>query len=177
MEKQPWEWNWNELSRYFRSNQSLTFLEKKEWFSVKPFNLNLEDILRKTELILSPERSSLLGNYYRGEILINSILTGFKRDVTVFHELIHAYGHLVHNDPLCDNYSLMSDIDERKEIEENAVLVEYHARKMRAQPEILKMVIGYFGLIPNIYDQISFLSFQEYLDQLTIHNYQDIQMD
>ncbi|MCH7850721.1 MAG: hypothetical protein IH845_03715 [Nanoarchaeota archaeon] len=95
-------------------------------------------------------------------ILFKNNLNGYVRDVTLFHELVHVhYG--MRGDYLYDAGSEFYS-GNGLNVYENGQIVEWIARKSRANPEMLGYVIEKFGFEPQIYDRASFLAFNGLID-------------
>lgn len=92
-------------------------------------------------------------------IILKHRLEGFERDVTLFHELLHAH----YGDELTDRKT------EGQKGEENFLIIEWIARQSRADPELLKYTINTFQLEPQIYDKVSCQAFAP--DWQSLDNY------
>lgn len=90
--------------------------------------------------------------YRDKKIVLGNNLRGYKRDETLFHELVHLH----YPDRLDEGFFKTFGANER------GAVVEYFARPLRANPELLRYVIETFGLKPQIYDLPSFLAFSPF---------------
>ena len=80
------------------------------------------------------------------KIVLKKNVEPFKRDISLFHELVHAK-HI-----LAGIY--VPSLDPEDENFES--VVEYYARLYRADPKLLRHAVLAFGLEPAIYDKTSF---------------------
>ena len=128
-------------------------------FKLDPMNKSFIDYLisngGKVELQDNPTTGFISGEallLINGEgrhnfkIVLKKNVEPFKRDISLFHELVHAK-HI-----FADIYvpSLVPE-DENFEL-----VVEYYARLYRADSKLLRHVVLAFGLEPAIYDKTSF---------------------
>lgn len=93
------------------------------------------------------------GSHYRipranSLIRINYDLTGFHRDVALFHELMHAW----HGYPL-------DDMDQDEAAQRNMLRTEWLARKARRDSLLLRHGVERFRLPCNVYDRVSYDAF------------------
>ena len=93
------------------------------------------------------------------KIELNKSLIEYQRDEVLFHELVHAHY------PMVLNESLLSRTFSEQSIRNG--VVEYVARNLRANPEILKHTIKVFGLEPQIYDVSSFIAFSSLNEEMS----------
>ncbi len=89
-------------------------------------------------------------------IEIKEGLNAFERDCTLFHELVHA----------CFNFSRSFMISGEEEYWKLEAIVELNARKLRAQPPLLRHAIKSFKLPPKVYDLASYKAFPDHPQQL-----------
>ncbi len=85
-------------------------------------------------------------------ILMKEGIFGFERDVTIFHELMHVW-----YDPMLDD---SPNLKNEQRCLSNEARTEWLARRARAQPELLRIVIEGFDLKPEVYDKASCLAFE-----------------
>lgn len=146
---------WNDLDAYVRYLKDISsrFGDHKSFFNLiisNPFTKKSVDQLISigwnltTDLIyegsINPDNKTI---YLRED------LEDYRRDSTLFHELVHAwYGECSYDIPIEDQHR-----------RENAAITEWLARKLRAQPDLLKHVIKSFDLQPHVYDRISLEAF------------------
>lgn len=81
--------------------------------------------------------------------------TAYQRDKTLFHEIAHAY----YGEEIADS---MNFIPERQIRQENNAIAEWIGRQSRSQPSLLRHAILTFDLKPEVYDMVSYLSFEVY---------------
>lgn len=94
-------------------------------------------------------------------ITLRAELTPCQRDLTLFHEL----AHLTH--PFLRNPTPLNGGPFGEESIE--AIVEWFARKARANPKLLKHAVLSFGLEPYVYDQASYRAFNDLVPQLSFH--------
>ena len=103
--------------------------------------------------------SSLIGQYHKtprekhGEIWINANLEAYPRDVTLFHELGHAWFDSTMG------YCVPDKLGQHPQAESNGVIIEWLAREWRATPSLLLQAVSSFGLKEYIYDRASYDAF------------------
>lgn len=85
------------------------------------------------------------------EILLNRRLGLYQRDLTLFHELMHAW--------FGDELGGKNHVMDHKLAEESEAIAEWLARQYRADPELLRHTVLSFGLEPGVYDCISYEAF------------------
>jgi len=104
------------------------------------------------------------------EIRLRPELGGYRRDETLFHEIIHAF----YGKETAD-----TKISGLPYWQENGKIVEWMSRKLRANPVLLKHVITAFKLKPQIYDKISYMVFSDVSNTQTVLPFisEDIMMD
>ncbi|MBR9676786.1 hypothetical protein GOV04_01480 [Candidatus Woesearchaeota archaeon] len=83
----------------------------------------------------------------------------YVRDVTLFHEVIHIH-YEKHGDMLAD--ATFFDITQERRV--NGAIVEWLARKSRANSKLLKKAVKGFGFTPLQYDIASLEAFKPYTD-------------
>lgn len=94
-------------------------------------------------------------NNMRFIIKLRKDLEPYERDKTLFHELVHAhYGSSYTNDSI-----RVFELEVEDFKLENAVIVEWLARQLRADPKLLRHVSNSFGLEQHIYDRASAQAF------------------
>jgi hypothetical protein len=87
-------------------------------------------------------------------------LTGFERDVTIFHELAH-----LHHDPLLrSRKSRLDPVD----IE---LLAEWLARRYRSDPALLRQMVVGMGLEAQVYDETSYRALNGVYVQLVMPSF------
>lgn len=111
---------------------------------------------------LNTEAVIRIGAKEKKTLYLNGNLTGYIRDKVFFHELVHLfYGEL--SSDVWIPFELSST--EPYELETialyNRAIVEREARRLRAQPEILRHAINSFKLQPCVYDVASQQAFPE----------------
>ncbi len=83
------------------------------------------------------------------QICLRKGLEGYRRDLTIFHELVHVQYR-----------GILDDLTGQEETDiPNNAIVEYLARIHRAKPDLLKTTINLFDLNPRIYDKPSLVAF------------------
>lgn len=142
---------WNELDAYINSLRE-TQPSRMVWGTIrdKKLSINSIDQLIKDgwevwELELDATLGLCLDRIKK--IFLKRNLEGYKRDKTLFHELVHAW----YGDEL-------KDVDGTYAKENNAI-VEWLARQFRADTGLLRHAILSFDLRPYIYDRASHESF------------------
>lgn len=103
---------------------------------------------------LLPGEALLLKNgegRHNFKIVLKKNVEPFKRDISLFHELVHAK-HI-----FAGIYTPSLDPED----ENFESVVEYYARVYRADPRLLKHAVLSLGLEPHIYDKPSFEAFRE----------------
>ncbi len=118
----------------------------------KPFGLNSLDQLQRGGWKVNLEPLSYFGNGMamdnRREIRLEEGLSRGDRDLVLFHELMHAwYGRSLDDSVMAPAAAVCS------------LIAEWLGRKYRADPLLLRKAILNFGLVPEIYDQASYLAF------------------
>ena len=141
------------------------------WQIIKehPFNLDsIDQLLEKNfNITLFKEKENQYGYYLGGPaflrpgILLNQRLINYPRDLTLFHELGHAWYDHTANFPFPD---LWSPLEERHI--RNGAIIEWLARQWRATPNLLRHTIHSFGLKEYIYDRASYEAFAPKEQQL-----------
>ncbi len=107
----------------------------------------------------------------RSHIFLNSRLKEYARDISLFHELGHAWYDQSAKFPFPD--SALSQKEERHI--RNGAIIEWLARQWRATPDLLRHAVHSFCLPEQIYDRASYEAFnlQEIEErQLTFSFYQ-----
>ncbi|HIH15160.1 MAG: hypothetical protein QT08_C0008G0052 [archaeon GW2011_AR17] len=147
---------------------SWDFLQKKvdllfkgefsSFSNLKIENTTIEDMVQRGWYIDLEESTPFLGEIRSGRrILLRDDLKGYERDLTFFHELVHAYSLEYFG-------NILMDVGKNIPLETKQAhfyLVEYFARLHRADPLLLRTAISRFGLKPFVYDRISLLAFPE----------------
>lgn len=107
--------------------------------------------------------AAFIGACYRDrkEVMIAEGLCGFKRDVTFFHELTHAYFGEAFYD--C---TTSLDIGARRSANIKSMIVEWAARRARMRPDSLRCAVQTFHLEPEIYDGASYEAFYNFERQI-----------
>ena len=102
--------------------------------------------------------------YYRSlcvpskrEIFLEKDLEPYQRDLTLFHEITHAWYEDDASDSPLSHYAY-----------ENRVIAEYLSRILRKNPELLKHTVLSFYLKHYIYDLASYQAFHPYPSNLDI---------
>ncbi len=116
--------------------------------------ITTESITDLTEILGTSEERLRFSCYDRlGLIPIGKRMSGFMRDMSLFHGMVHWY---YRDDlPICEcNYGE----------EENLAVTDWIARKLRADVGILRQAVTGFGLESKIYDQISLLASPWFFD-------------
>lgn len=90
------------------------------------------------------------------KIEIKEGLNAFNRDCTLFHELVHACFYSAGAFRIC----------REEEYFKLEAIVEFNARKLRAQPELLRHAINSFKLTPQVYDLASYKAFPDHPQKL-----------
>lgn len=83
-------------------------------------------------------------------ITLDPRFQGYMRDEALFHELVHAHYWPELND---------TPIDRSEWHAHSNAIVEWLARKARAQPALLARAISTFGLERHVYDRASYLAY------------------
>ncbi len=84
---------------------------------------------------------------FNKEIFYRADLTGYKRDTTIFHELAHVL-YPSNEYWLGDKYNW-------------ELVIEWIGRGWRDKPELLRMVLNSFNVLPMVYDPVSAKAFPE----------------
>lgn len=154
--KWPCTWSWKELSAYIaseRGNSYPSILPLLTRIKEKPFTCASLDQLLKEEWGLRLEACANDGYciHYKKQIILDRNLSLHQRDFTLFHELVHAWYGPDFSENSWDNPC-------QSPTQKNAV-VEYTARQLRADPNLLRKAVLGFKLTPFIYDRSSYLAF------------------
>lgn len=139
--------NWTELDKHVKENFQADFyknrypapLESIDLLVREGWKVELKKIYSDGYIVCAPKI-----------IFINEFLTGFQRDVTLFHEIIHAL------------YPGRGDNNIRPGIY-NEEIVEWLARQCRTDSKLLRYAILTFGLEPQVYDKVSYHAFPDAL--------------
>ncbi len=105
--------------------------------------------------------SSTIGTYYKtprekhGEIWINANLERYARDVTLFHEVGHAWFDSI------TGYCFPDQVGQHPQAESNQIIIEWLARQWRATPSLLLQAVSIFRLKKDIYDKTSYEAFSK----------------
>lgn len=88
-------------------------------------------------------------------IKIDNRMSNYERDVTLMHELVHAWFCKYFNETLPDDEPpekkvvlTLAEMEQKR----NSAVVEYIARRLRAQPPVLHAALKYFDIPVHIYD-------------------------
>ena len=125
----------------------------------------IEAILKREGWQVRKEKlETLLGVCHRPEkkVTIKQELRGFQRDVTFLHELNHAY--------LGPTFKDVPAILQKEEVHEaciRSIIIEWAARRARANPRVLHSAVLTFDLEPQIYDHASYCAFHNLEQQMT----------
>lgn len=148
---------WRKLCAYVDNLRRTNQPNKETWNWVKSSSLK-EEIVRikeSQELILLREDWGAASINDR-VIRIPRDYYYFTRDVSLAHELVHAIAGK-------EERKLLSDGDCSTPIQEqNNAIVDWLARKLRANKRVLYEIVTQFGLSPHIYDRISLETFKGY---------------
>lgn len=146
-----WEASWTDLDSYVNSVRSInsswdlwTLLDR-EPLTVESIDFLVAEGWRLEEHGLSAYHGLCM---LRTKLIqINSNLSAYERDKTLFHELAHAwyskFGILLNG--------IVSPVEE--------IITEWIARGLRATPKLLRQAVLTFGLEPFIYDSASHQAF------------------
>ena len=147
--------SWNFLQK------KVAFLLREGFSSFSDFkieNTAIEDMVQRGWHIDLEEITPFLGEIRFGrKILLRDDLENYERDLTFFHELVHAYSLEYFG-------NILQDVGKNIPPETKQAhfyLVEYFARLHRADPLLLRTAVSRFGLKPFVYDRISLLAFPE----------------
>ncbi len=175
-----WWYNFQELEKEaIKSSANLGYSSNLDKFfksalhAHKRFNADTMDYLINRGITISFEKSlkgdGLLRSDFKDKfwIIIKEGLKSFERDCTLFHELIHACF-------LSTNRFLPFGEKEYFELE---AIVEFNARKLRANPELLRYTINSFRLTPEVYDLASYKAFPHHPQLSSIYEQIGTRMD
>ncbi len=169
IETWPSNLKWEKLDSLVKGYKELLVPDVKTWVTIKEKPITAERIkeLRKSGLdFFLRERVFEEGyfipasrNCHKPMMIIKRSLTGYDRDVTLMHELIHA----LYEDGSNILYDASIKLPREVRLVNNAI-VDWLARKARANPEILHAAIKIFEfaaleLMPQVYDRASFEAF------------------
>lgn len=126
-------------------------------FERRPFTKESLGVLSRRRIMeLRFEDIEDYGNlgFFEGRdiITLRNGLDPFQRDVTLFHELMHAWYY-----PYLDDFC--SKEDDARALR-NGARTEWLARNARARPDLLREVVGFFLLKKEIYDFVSYHAFR-----------------
>ncbi len=155
--------NWRELEAYVNDLKKSPYVKyDNRWEIIGKYPLTTGGIyqLQSEGLKLEFYRfSSTMGMYRKsprekcGEIWINANLEGYARDVTLFHELGHAWFDFK------AGYCFPDLLGRHPEAESNQAIIEWLGRQWRATPSLLLQAVSSFGLKGQIYDKASYEAF------------------
>ncbi|MDP4012249.1 MAG: hypothetical protein Q8R00_01430 [Candidatus Nanoarchaeia archaeon] len=150
MEDWPCGYNWEKLDNYVLNHANKVNPLLFSLISKKPLTNQSIDELIRNGLRLESMKLESYGHLLGGRVIIlRESLKGYERDKTVFHEVLHAlYGVKVSKDCFGDRIA-----------KENNALVEWAARRFRAQPNLLRHTIKSFGLEIEVYDLASYYAY------------------
>ena len=157
----PTEMKWKELQEFIsRLSKSESFKIKKLYYDIvkNPVKITCETISKIHDQGWRISFSKFLQGACidrNKKILLGDSLRGYERDETLFHELVHLH----YLGKLDEGFSKTYEADAR-----NAI-VEYFARPLRANSNLLRHTIETFKLEPQIYDLPSFLAFSEFTQE------------
>ena len=142
----PGKMGWNELEKYVFETEKYRHIVEKPKITCG----SISELFDQGWRVNMTEMSSTSGLciFSHKRIVLGKNLIEYLRDKVLFHELVHAHYPVVLNDLLPSGEKLI-----------RSGVVEYVARTLRANPEILKHTIEVFGLEPQIYDGASFIAF------------------
>lgn len=147
--QEPWKAKWKDLDTLVSLLEGHPLLRE---IKGKPLTTVSID-----NLVFNGWRVELLGTYEGSTfftskwISLGKRLEAFDRDKTLFHELVHAhYGR-----------DATGDVGSSEQHKINNAIVDWAARKLRANPKLLKYAVNAFGLKPYIYDKASLEAFYE----------------
>ncbi len=158
--------SWQELdSRVNEMKQSPYAKYDERWKIISEHSLTPRGIyqlheegLEVVKLYHSP---SFIGTYHKtprekhGEIWINAHLEAYARDVTLFHELGHAWFDAR------TGYYFPDLVGQHPQAESNQIIIEWLARQWRATPSLLLQAVSTFRLKEYIYDRVSYDAFSK----------------
>lgn len=125
----PYRKIWREIQKHPITIKSIDWLIKENW------RVELDSIVSSCDS--------------EGKLIrIKEDLNGYRRDRILFHEVVHAW----YGDKLSDVWGA---IFERN----NRIITNWLAVQLRLDPELLRHTVVAFGLVPRIYDRISYMAF------------------
>ncbi len=154
--------SWQDLETEIDEIKSLYGKYDDRWKIIEKHPLTTREIYQLKEEGLELKFyhfSSLIGQYHKtprekhGEIWINANLERYARDVTLFHELGHAWFDAR------TGYCFPDKLGQHPQAESNQVIIEWLARQWRATPSLLLQAASSFGLKEHIYDKASYDAF------------------
>lgn len=153
--------SWEELDSFVHQELST---QDFRWDLLRdyPFTEKVAAIFLRSQirLILADSLNQLDGFYLPREkdtksmIFLNAELREYRRDLTLFHELGHAWYHFAADYDFPDSNSSFIDRDCI-----NGAIIEWQARQWRATPPLLQAVVRTLGLEEQVYDQASYDAF------------------
>ncbi|MBI5797899.1 hypothetical protein HZA98_03275 [Candidatus Woesearchaeota archaeon] len=165
--------SWRELTDFVKEDRRYAG-QLYRMFEKKPFtlgSLHLHNTKRIMELRFEDikDYGNLIFSGSKDTITLRSGLLPFQRDVTLFHELMHAWYYPYLN----DFYSGEAHARALR----NGARTEWLARNARAQPKLLREVVCFFELKKEIYDFSSYLAFRDYVGTPFTENLHSVQVD
>ncbi|MEK6880437.1 MAG: hypothetical protein AABY22_12550 [Nanoarchaeota archaeon] len=151
-----WRDHCNYINLFFENNQDLKDQLKINQLSKTSIDLMIElgwHIKRPPSFLKFSAKKSCgscspdIGFLRR--IMLHPILEHYDRDKTLFHELSHIH------------YDSVFKVFAKNGLHNSEPVIEWLARKHRANPVLLKHAIHLFELEPHIYDLPSYLAFAE----------------
>ena len=150
---QGYEATWNELDNYINSIKSIDPHKNilKMAITCPIDNSSIDALIAEGWNFEFSDKWKLGGcNRYLKIIELTPSLTHYSRDKVLFHEIVHAW----YGDYLNDRFGFYAD--------ENNAIVDWLARKSRANPKLLRHTIDSFGLERQIYDYPSCKAFADF---------------
>lgn len=128
------------------------FPHRRIWQAIEePMTTDSIDSLIGDGWVVKTEQEDTYSKPWLNEIGLEYGLNGFARDRALFHEIAHALLGEEASDNLLARFR-----------DDNNTIVEYLARQLRANPEILRHSVLAFNLEPEIYDSVSHQAFAAY---------------
>lgn len=122
------------------------------WDAIEePITKDSIDSLIGDSWVVRTEQETTYSRPWLREIGLEYGLNGFERDRALFHEMVHARLGEEASDSMPARFR-----------DDNNTIVEYLARQLRQNPDILRHSIVAFNLEPQIYDSVSHQAFADY---------------